>query len=189
MFVVKYQGKFGFIKPWTAVRDGLTYSQQFLTPSVIEGIEKKLFPEMLAYPGVIGKILRHKLSYSAIDIQQERTQARGWDKKPKEKRWVRNQSILNRGVMLNPILHLAFADRNSAEIAARQHLCLCRNEDLMLPNAEISEMEEEEFATIDGFELRFGQSENSFLVGYNRFDDNRPMYGRLEISGNPVFGL
>ena len=126
MFVVKYQGKFGFIKPWTAVRDGLTYSQQFLTPSVIEGIEKKLFPEMLAYPGVIGKILRHKLSYSAIDIQQERTQARGWDKKPKEKRWVRNQSILNRGVMLNPILHLAFADRDSAEIAARQHLCLCR---------------------------------------------------------------
>ena len=145
MFVVKYQGKFGFIKPWTAVRDGLTYSQQFLTPSVIEGIEKKLFPEMLAYPGVIGKILRHKLSYSAIDIQQERTQARGWDKKPKEKRWVRNQSILNRGVMLNPVLYLAFADRDSAEIAARQHLCLCRNEDLMLPNAEISEMEEEEF--------------------------------------------
>ena len=45
LYVVKYIGKFGFIKPWTAVRDGKTYSQQFLTPSVIEGIEKKLFPE------------------------------------------------------------------------------------------------------------------------------------------------
>jgi len=102
---------------------------------------------------------------------------------------VRNQSILNRGVMLNPVLHLAFADRASAKAAAKQHLCLCRNEDLMLPNAEITEMTEEEFTTIKGFELRFEQSEESFLVGYNRFDDNRPMYGRLEISGNPVFSL
>ena len=40
-YVVKYAGPFGFIKPWTAVRDasgGETYSQQFLTPSIIEGI-------------------------------------------------------------------------------------------------------------------------------------------------------
>ena len=56
MYVVKYKGDFGFIKPWTAVRDGKTYSQQFLTPSIIEGIEKKLFPEMLSYNGVIKKI-------------------------------------------------------------------------------------------------------------------------------------
>lgn len=41
--VVKYTGPFGFIKPWTAVRDSETYSQQFLTPSIIEGMEKKLF--------------------------------------------------------------------------------------------------------------------------------------------------
>lgn len=46
-YIVKYTGKFGFIKPWTAVRDGETFSQQFLTPSNIEGIEKKLFPEIL----------------------------------------------------------------------------------------------------------------------------------------------
>ena len=43
MYIVTYKGKFGFIKPWTAVRDGETFSQQFLTPSIIEGIEKKLF--------------------------------------------------------------------------------------------------------------------------------------------------
>ena len=42
MFVVKYSGQFGFIKPWTAVRDSETFSQQFLTPSIVEGIEKKL---------------------------------------------------------------------------------------------------------------------------------------------------
>ena len=29
-YVVTYAGPFGFIKPWTAVRDELTYSQQFL---------------------------------------------------------------------------------------------------------------------------------------------------------------
>ena len=38
MYVVTYKGQFGFIKPWTAVRDGETFSQQFLTPSIIEGI-------------------------------------------------------------------------------------------------------------------------------------------------------
>jgi hypothetical protein len=47
MYVVKYTGPFGFIKPWTAVRDDLTFSQQFLTPSMIAGIERKLFPELL----------------------------------------------------------------------------------------------------------------------------------------------
>ena len=62
MYVVRYKGKFGFIKPWTAVRDGETFSQQFLTPSIIEGIEKKLFPEMLNTPG-IHKIKRHKLRH------------------------------------------------------------------------------------------------------------------------------
>lgn len=41
-YTVKYTGKFGFIKPWTAVRDGETFSQQFLTPSIIEGMEKKI---------------------------------------------------------------------------------------------------------------------------------------------------
>jgi len=44
-YVVKYSGPFGFIKPWTAVRDSKTFSQQFLTASIIEGIEKKLFSE------------------------------------------------------------------------------------------------------------------------------------------------
>lgn len=40
MYIVTYKGRFAFIKPWTAVRDGETFSQQFLTPSIIEGIEK-----------------------------------------------------------------------------------------------------------------------------------------------------
>src|SRR5574344_2191425 len=106
MYVVKYIGKFGFIKPWTAVRDGMTFSQQFLTPSIIEGIEKKLFPELLSQNGIISKIVRHKLNYSSIDIQQEQTQTRGWECKKKDKLMIRNLSILKRGIMLNPVLYL-----------------------------------------------------------------------------------
>lgn len=188
-YVVKYSGQFGFIKPWTAVRDGETYSQQFLTPSIIEGIEKKLFPKMLSENGVISKIKRHKLCYDAIDRQQEQTQARGWEYKYREKMMIRNQSILKRGVMLNPMLYLAFICREDALIASQQHLCLCRNEDILLPDLDIREVSEQDFNHLKGFELRFGKSEQSFLVGYNRFDENSPMYGWLEIDGQSALNI
>ncbi len=184
MYIVTYKGKFGFIKPWTAVRDGETFSQQFLTPSIIEGIEKKLFPELLQQNGVIRKILRHKLRYEAVDMQQEVTQARGW--KVGKQQLTRERSILRRGVMLNPVLYLGFKEKNDAEEAAKQHICLCRNEDVMLPNPEIMEISDDQFAELDGFELRFGESEQSFLVGYNRFDDGKPMYGWIEYNGNKL---
>ena len=184
MYAVRYIGKFGFIKPWTAVRDGETFSQQFLTPSIIEGIEKKLFPEMLEHQGVISKIVRHKLKYSAIDTQQEVTQTRGW--KVTKKEMTRERSILKRGVMLDPVLYLAFSNLEDAETAAKQHICLCRNEDVMLPDADLLELNDEEFAELEGFELRFGQSDNSFLVGYNRFDSDKPMYGWIEYNGNKL---
>ena len=81
-YVVKFTGNFGFIKPWTAVRDETTYSQQFLSASTLEGIEKKLFPETLSNIGVISKIKRYRLSYSSISLQQEQTQTRGYDENP-----------------------------------------------------------------------------------------------------------
>lgn len=182
MYIVIYKGKFGFIKPWTAVRDGETFSQQFLTPSIIEGIEKKLFPELLERNCEICKIVRHKLSYTAIDVQQEVTQARGW--KVSKTQMTRERSILKRGVMIDPVLYLAFKEEADAEVASRQHICLCRNEDLMFPEAEIQQLTEEEFDNINGFELRFGKSPQSFLVGYNRFDGGKLMYGWIEYNGN-----
>lgn len=183
MFVIKYKGKFGFIKPWTAVRDGETFSQQFLTPSIIEGIEKKLFPELLPTKG-IHKIIRHKLSYDALSEQQEATQTRGLNKKGKG--YIRPRSILKRDVLVNPILYLAFQTLEDAERAASQHVCLCRNEDILLPNNDIEELNEDEFAALPGFELRFGKSEQSFIVGYNRFDNSKPMYGWLEYGGRQL---
>lgn len=184
MYIVKYKGKFGYIKPWTAVRDGETFSQQFLTPSIIEGIEKKLFPELLERSGFICKILRHKLNYAAIDMQQEVTQARGW--KVGKQQMTRERSILRRGIMLDPVLYLAFDNMQDAKTASTQHVCLCRNEDIMLPSPEIMELADSDFDDLEGFELRFGESEQSFLAGYNRFDGGKPMYGWIEYNGNKL---
>ena len=184
MYIVTFKGQFGFIKPWTAVRDGETFSQQFLTPSIIEGMEKKLFPEQLNKNGVIERIKRHKLSYDSMNAQQEVTQPRGWIVKKTE--MTRPRSVLKRNVLLNPKLTLAFATYEDALIASRQHLCLCRNEDILLPNPEIQEIDEEEFNKLQGFELRFKESDDTFLVGYNRFNGGEPMYGTLEIDGQSI---
>lgn len=183
MYVVTYKGQFGFIKPWTAVRDGETFSQQFLTPSIIEGIEKKLFPELLSVSG-IHKILRHKLKYDSMDTQQEVTQTRGWQYK--NRTFIRDRSVLKRSVLLNPVLYIAFEKEEDALRASRQHVCVCRNEDVLLPESEIRIMEEEQFNQLLGFELRFGESEQSFLVGYNRFNDNQPMLGWIEYNGQSL---
>ncbi len=189
MFVVTYIGKFAFIKPWTAVRDGETFSQQFLSPSTLEGIEKKLFPEQLNVNGT-QKILRYKLSYSGMDAQQEVTQTRGWTKTTKPRKgFQRERSVLVRNVLLNPILCLAFSNIDDAKRAVEQHVCLCRNEDIMLPNAEIIEMNDNDFNQLPGYELiSCDKSEDygAFLVGFNRFHDNKPMYGKLEFNGVSV---
>lgn len=179
-YVVKYSGPFGFIKPWTAVRDSKTFSQQFLTPSIVEGIRQKL---------EVNAIVRHKLAYTSISVQQEQTQTRGWEKKTQQKMMIRNRSILERGVMIDPVLYLAFESEEDAQKATKQHICLCRNEDVLLPDSEILEINESEFDEITGFELRFGESEKSFLVGFDRFNNSQAMYGWLEITGKPVSGM
>jgi len=192
LYIVKYSGPFGFIKPWTAVRDSETFSQQFLTPSILAGIERKLFPELLNEKFGLYKIKRHRLTYQQISQQQEQTQPRGWNLigRGQNKSFERPYSILTRGVMVNPVLFLAFENQEDAERAATQHICLARNEDILHPQDEIMEISEEEFDTNDelfyGFELIFEKNEQAFLVGYNRLDTNKPMYGWLKIIGNPI---
>jgi len=181
IYVVTYAGPFGFIKPWTAVRDELTYSQQFLTPSIIEGMRQKL---------KVSAILRHRINHKGFSTQQETVQSRGYKRKTVKKHntveYERNMSILTRGVMLSPHLRLAFPTKEDAQQAHRQHLCLCRNEDVVYPTGTIQSMTEEAFDELTGFELVFGRGPDSFLVGYNRFEDSAPMYGSLTVTGNPV---
>ncbi len=192
LYVVKYSGPFGFIKPWTAVRDSETFSQQFLTPSILVGIERKLFPELLNSDFGIYKIKRHRLTYQQISQQQEQTQPRGWNAKgtARNRTYERPYSILTRGIMVNPVLFLAFENPEDAERALTQHICLARNEDILYPLDGILEVSIEEFDINDeqfyGFELIFEKNDQSFLVGYNRLDENKPMYGWLKIVGNPV---
>jgi hypothetical protein len=181
LYVVTYTGPFGFIKPWTAVRDGQTYSQQFLTPSIVEGMRQKL---------EVGAILRHKLVHRGFSLQQERTQSAGYDLKVvKSKRqavYKRPMSIILRGVMLQPTLRLAFETEADAMQASVQHLCLCRNEDVVFPMAAPVTMTPEAFDELPGFELAFGEGADAFMVGYNRYEDGAPMYGTLQITGTPV---
>ncbi len=185
-FVVKYHGQFGFIKPWTAVRDSETFSQQFLTPSIVEGIEKKIFPELLETSGIL-KIKRHRLNYLGIDIQQERTWSKGGFRAKMEKgQFKTNLAIIKRGVMVEPYLYLAFENRKDAEEAMKQHICLCRNEDILFPS-EIIEVSEKELDEIEGCELIFeGDGNAMFKVGYNRFKAAADMFGQLKIFGNPI---
>ncbi|WNJ20032.1 hypothetical protein [Pontibacter sp. G13] len=189
-FIVTYKGPFGFIKPWTAVRDSETFSQQFLTPSIVEGIEKKLFPVQLNHRG-IEKILRHRLSYEQMSAQQEQIQPRGWNSGNigKRKGFVRPRAVLIRSVLQNPTLHLAFGNEQDALQAFGQHICLCRNEDILLPHS-IVQVSSEEFDSdedrFSGFELAFGDGPESFLVGYNRYHEGEKMYGHLKVIGNPV---
>ncbi len=173
LYTVTFKGPFGFIKPWTAVRDELTFSQQFLTPSIIEGMRQKL---------QVKNIVRHKLSFSKFDKQQEQTRPK-LIKKPGH-----NFSILKRGIMIDPVLILAFSTKEDAEKAFDQHICLCRNEDILLPdeNSGIEEMPEDEFNQLEGFELIFTDADEGFMVGYNRFHDFEPMYGRLEITDGAI---
>jgi len=194
-YVVKYSGPFGYIKPWTAVRDSETFSQQFLTPSIIEGIEKKLFPELLAQEGVISRIRRHRLNYQGIDSQQERTWSKGGFRAVKKKDdlgrvyfQADNMSILTRGILLNPNLYLAFDREQDALEALEQHICLCRNEDLLLGES-VLQLTEEQFDTIDGFELLFTEAIEGFKVGHNRFQHGKEMYGTLKVFGNPIRAL
>lgn len=178
LFVVRYSGNFGFIKPWSAVRDsggGETYSQQFLTPSIIEGLRQKL---------EVKEILRHKLQYSGISLQQETIEAKAWEYK--NKTHILNTSIIKRGILISPILFLAFSSEEDAVKASREHICLCRNEDILLPDDEVLALTPEEFDSISGYELRFTEEAGAFMVGYNRFNDNKPMFGKIEITGKPI---
>jgi hypothetical protein len=93
-------------------------------------------------------------------------------------------------VLLNPILYLAFENKDDAEKAYTQHICLARNEDILFSEDEIIEVSEQEFDSNEdmfrGYELIFDDSENSFMVGYNRMNNNEVMYGSLKVVGNPV---
>jgi hypothetical protein len=189
--VVTYTGPFGFIKPWTAVRDGETFSQTYLTPSIIEGMRQKLG---------VSSIERHRLAHAGISRQQEQVHSVGWKSTKSDggKALKRGTGIITRGVMLRPRLYLAFFSEADAERAASDHLCLCRNEDVVLPIAVdeamvpksasgklVRVLREQDFDQLIGFEMRFKDGPGTIPLGYNRYAEGQPMMrGRLVIKGD-----
>jgi len=186
IYCVTWKGRFGFIKPYCAVRDELVFSQQFLTPSIVSGIEMKLFPELIEFKDDydISKIKRHRLKYQTMSKQQEMIHSKGIDKKKRERY---DKSILNRGVLINPRLTLGFHTREDAERALNQHIYLCRNEDILYPDGNVIEVSEVEFDSdkYNGYELIFGDFEDSIMVGFNRFKKGQPVYGSFKVFGDP----
>src|SRR5690606_33920726 len=144
-----------------------------------------LFPKLLNVEG-IRKIRAHRINYKGLDIQQERTWAKGGFKVSKNKnQWKTNLGIINRGVMIEPHLYLAFNTLEDADLASKQTVCLCRNEDLVFP-VKVSHMTSDEFDKVEGFELEFTDSSSGFKVGHNRYRENKQMYGNLKVIGNPI---
>lgn len=141
------------------------------------------------YPyGKIYKIKRHRLNYIGLSEQQERTQSKGISLTVVDKRKFpsRELSILKRNVMVEPHLYLAFTEKEDAEHAFAQHICLCRNEDILMPEEFLEFSDEADFDKIEGFELLFCSEAEGFKVGHNRFAFGEAMYGELKIFGNPI---
>lgn len=194
-YAVKYSGAFGYIKPWTAVRDTYTNSMFYLPESALMGIERKLFPELINGDNKgLEKILRYRISFSNLSVQQETTRSINYQRRTnpttKEKYFEANNFFINRGIMINPVLYLLFENKEDAEEAASQHICLSRNEDLMLPDAEIVELDsvdafedEDQFA---GYELIPTDEDDieGVWFGINRYT-NHNQYGKFLIVGEP----
>ncbi len=173
MYAVRYVGVMAFIKPFSAVKDELIYSQQFLSESTIAGIERKLFPELLNSPYKLHKIKRYRLSYSNMCITKEITQAKGFNDYKfgdgrlyttgKYKNGIVSVLPLKRGVLINPILTLLFENKKDAESTLFQHIHLCRNEDILFPESmeEVVNGDFDDENLYPGFEMIFKKTSQS----------------------------
>jgi len=171
-YVVRYTGVFGFIKPFSAIRDELTCSQSFLTPSILNGIEQKLFPETLDQKKN-SIIISHKLSHNGQSMQQEMVRARVYKNES-------SMGVIKRGVLIRPVLHLAFPNEIYAKSAFKQHICLTRNEDLLFPEENFI-CTKEEFENIPGMSFTESEDGEGLLVGFNRYDSFKEMIVNLSI--------
>ena len=164
-YVVEYRGVFGFLKPWSAVRDEEIASQVFLTPSVLHGMCQSLG---------VASIARHRLSFDGMSTQQEVVHAPCADKRSE-------RAILKRRLLVNPALYLAFHTEAEAIKAQGRHLALCRHEDLVFPSAKVRMVNTTEWDSISGFEFEETNKEapGSAPVGYNRFAQGEMMFGKI----------
>jgi hypothetical protein len=158
------------------------------------GIERKLFPELILNEnGKLNKILRYRLSFQDISFQQESTRSINYERKVsklnKKKYFSANTSTIKRGLLVNPILYLMFNSKEDSENVMIQHICLCRNEDIMLPtelielNDESEFDDEERFSGYESFSCDENNN-NSIFCGLNKYTKNK-QYVQLKMFGIP----
>jgi hypothetical protein len=204
IYVIKYTGRFAFIKPITSTKDAKTVTNTFLYPSSIIGIERHLFSELSENNSKkITKILGHRIDYTTISTMQEAAQAISHIQTSKNQRneyYGYNIGIVERSVMINPILYLAFSNREDAEIARDTHICLSRNEDLMFSDGQIYELNNmNDFNNPNnypGFELEpcieyFDNSIKNIINSYitcSINDDNILSFGKNKYTQNDQYG-
>lgn len=306
-YLVQYKGPFGFIKPWTALRDDTIYSQQFLSPSSITGIEillgvsqgiagyrlqsqdltsqqEEIRPKFSNLPDIKRKIRKNKTPFTkkvqeevinyvkgnnlsrdievelGKDIKKQLVQSieeafndyenrefsgdikklfyQNKDKEDIKKILVKDittklstdikkqinedvkpyisdeikneifkyvltpltdeqkfktypkqlkHSIINRYVLLQPTLILAFYNMEDAQLAQHSHVFLSRNEDILYPQEWedgqlIRKVTLSEWSQIPGFELEPSTQDDpeSVMLGYNQYEDYQPMYGKIK---------
>ena len=189
MYVIKFTGFFGFMKDYMSLNASEITSQKFLSRGTLAGMERKFFPELHSEP-YREIITRHRLSYAGMSRQQEVIQPSNFNSLAGVKdTYVRGnkagkKGILIRNVLVYPCLHLAFENKEYAERAFKQDICLSRNEDIMIPR-ELFECTEEEFDKIDGFEFISSEGKDSIGIGYNKYNQKWER-GEIKIFGNPI---
>lgn len=204
IYVIKYFGHVGFIKPISSTRDGKTQTARYLYPSSIIGIERHLFPELSEKnTKKINKILGHRIDYTNISYVEETVQSIAMKivgKKKKDRQLKYNTNITQRGVMVNPTLSLAFNSKKDAEIARDIHICLSRNEDLMFSDGKIYELNDiNDFNNPNeypGFELEpcieyFDNSIKEIVspyIGCSVNDDDILYFGKNKYTQDNQFG-
>lgn len=173
---------FGFIAPYTSVRDSETFSLTFCPPSVIDGIEKNL--------GCSGKIVRHKLTYFMGAMDKEFVKAIVYTKTNDLK-----QTIHLKHVLINPVLTLAFDNYSDANNAVLTSISFGQKEYLLcaLPNSDdnttkmktnqddyIQIINDDDFDLIPGVETFLTTEDDGIYVGNNRQRGNERMFIKIK---------
>ncbi len=190
IYITIFKGDFGFIKPWSAVRDSKTRSNYYLSPSILMGIEIKIFPELLKNEnGKLNKIMGYRLSFLGTTWQQESTKSinfeRKIDNRNKNHYFKAQSSIINRGYLLYPELYLIFNNAEDANIAMEQHVCLCKNEDILLPIKMLELNSLEDFnEDYPGYESVESDETKGIYCGLNQYTGKK-QYIEFRMIGEP----
>jgi hypothetical protein len=178
MHAVKYTGDFGFIKPFSALRDIKTYSVLGLTPSIVMGIETKLFGDCA------NRIISHRLSFTNIVSMKEQATSIGYkiDKNKNNTYRKKIGSVIERFVLVNPCLYLLVNTIEEAEEMSCQNIRLTRNEEILFPSKDIITVNDQNAFDSDDFE-------GYELVSCDENNLNGQYYGSNKYTGKDQYAF